>query len=204
MKNLYNRGREECERRDEMDFYEETVKSKSVFKGNVTEYVVEQVRLPNGKLAQREIVRHDKAAAIIAFTEEDKLVLVKQYRKAIEQVSVEIPAGLIDETDDNGLSAAKREFEEETGYQAKEWSPVTSYYSTPGFTDEYLEIFEAKDLSKVDSPLDQDEDETIELIEASYDEAWELYEKGELRDSKSVFALFYWKMKRLMMNKDVE
>lgn len=185
-----------------MEFYEKTVKSESIFKGNVTEYVVEQVTLPNGKMAQREIVRHDKAAAIIAFTKDDRLILVRQYRKAIEQVSVEIPAGLIDKTDEDGLSAAKREFEEETGYQAKEWSPVTSFYSTPGFTDEYLEIFEAKELTKVDNPIEQDEDETIELIEASYDDAWALYEKGELRDSKSVFALFYWKMKRLIKNKE--
>lgn len=181
-----------------MTFYEETIESRSVFKGNVTEYVVEKVKLPNGRLAQREIVKHDAASAVIAFTENEEILLVKQYRKAIESESVEIPAGLLDKEDESGLHAAKRELEEETGYQADEWSPVTSFYSTPGFTDEYLEIFEATGLRKVDNPLAQDEDETIELITATYDEAWELYENGLLRDSKSVFALFYWKMKRLM------
>lgn len=186
-----------------MIFYEETVESKSLFKGNVTEYVVEKVRLPNGQFAQREIVRHDAASAVIAFTENDEIVLVKQYRKAIESESVEIPAGLLDEEDESGLEAAKRELEEETGYQAEHWSPVTSFYSTPGFTDEYLEIYEAHGLKKVENPLAQDDDENLELIIATYDEAWELYEKGLLRDSKSVFALFYWKMKRLMKkNKD--
>lgn len=181
-----------------MEFYEKTLESNSIFKGNVTEYVVQKVELPNGNTAQREIVRHDAAAAVIAFTEKDEIILVKQYRKAIESVSIEIPAGLKDESDESGLHAAKREFEEETGFQAQDWKFVTSFYSTPGFTDEFLEIFEASNLVKVDEPLAQDEDETLELMVVSYDEAWTLYEKGLLRDSKSVFALFYWKMKRLM------
>lgn len=181
-----------------MEFYEETVEEQSIFKGNVTEYIVKKVKLPNGKIAQREIVKHAEAAAIIPFTKDGRLILVKQYRKAIEKESIEIPAGLKDLDDESGLSTAKRELEEETGFKAEKWSFVTSFYSTPGFTDEFLEIYEASDLYLVDEPLAQDEDENVEVIKATYDEAWALYEEGLLRDSKSVFALFYWKMKRHM------
>lgn len=180
-----------------MEFFEETVSEKSIYKGNVTEYTVQEVKLPDGKMAQREIVRHAGASAVIPFKEDGRMVLVKQYRKAIDQLSIEIPAGLKDDGDESGLVTAKRELEEETGYQADEWAFVTSFYSTPGFTDEYLEIYEANGLKKVETPLAMDEDETIELIEVTFDEAWDLYEQKLLRDSKTVFALFYWKMKRL-------
>ncbi|TVP92393.1 NUDIX hydrolase [Alkalibacterium sp.] len=180
-----------------MEFFEETVSEKSIYKGNVTEYTVQEVRLPDGKLAQREIVRHAGASAVIPFTQDGRMVLVKQYRKAIEQLSVEIPAGIKDEVDDTGLVTAKRELEEETGYQADEWEFVTSFFSTPGFTDEYLEIYEATGLKKVDNPLEMDDDEAIELIEVTFDEAWDLYGQKLIRDSKTVFALFYWKMKKL-------
>ncbi|MEC6747610.1 NUDIX hydrolase [Marinilactibacillus sp. XAAS-LB27] len=180
-----------------MIFEEKTLKSEVIYDGKVTKYVVEDVLLPNGKQSKREIVRHAGASAVIAFTNDDRLLLVKQYRKAIEQISIEIPAGLKDPEDTDGMTTAKRELEEETGYQAKEWAFVTSFYSTPGFTDEFLEIYEAKNLMTVENPLPKDEDETIELLALTFDEAWAEYEKGHLRDSKSVFALFYWKMNRI-------
>lgn len=183
-------------RGEDMEFFEETVSEKSIYKGNVTEYTVQEVRLPDGKLAQREIVRHAGASAVIPFTSDGRMVLVKQYRKAIEQISIEIPAGIKDEGDDSGLVTAKRELEEETGYQADHWAFVTSFYSTPGFTDEYLEIYEARSLRKATNPLEMDEDESIELLEVTFAEAWDLYEQKLIRDSKTVFALFYWKMIR--------
>ncbi|MFL2118754.1 NUDIX hydrolase [Marinilactibacillus psychrotolerans] len=180
-----------------MEFEEKTIKSELIYDGKVTKYIVEDVLLPNGKQSKREIVRHDGAAAIIAFTDDQKLLLVKQYRKAIEKISIEIPAGLKDAEYENGLKTAKRELEEETGFQAQVWSFITSFYSTPGFTDEFLEIYEARQLIKVDNPLPKDEDETIEVLALTFEEAWHAYEEGHLRDSKSVFALFYWKMKKI-------
>lgn len=184
-----------------MEFEEKTIKSKLIYDGKVTKYIVEDVLLPNGQQSKREIVRHDGAAAVIAFTEDHKLLLVKQYRKAIEKISIEIPAGLKDAEDEDGLNTAKRELEEETGFQAQDWSFVTSFYSTPGFTDEFLEIYEAAQLIKVENPLPKDEDETIELLALTFEEAWKAYEEGQLRDSKSVFALFYWKMKKIQEHK---
>lgn len=179
-----------------MDMEEKTVKSDIIYKGNITEYVVEEVRLPNGKHATREIVRHDSAAAIIPFTSEEKVLFVKQYRKPIEQALYEIPAGLMDPDDASPLETAKRELEEETGCRAELWEFITSFYSSPGFTDEYVSIYLAKGLHTVENPLEQDEDETIELKEFTFEEAWEAYEEGMIRDAKTIFALFYWKSEK--------
>jgi len=181
-----------------MKFEEKTLNNQSIYKGNITEYTVQEVELPNGNKATREIVRHGDAAGIIAI-EDGKLLCVKQYRKPIEQVSIEIPAGLVDDGEDN-LKAAQRELEEETGYQAKDWSAVTSFYSSPGFTDEKLEIFRAADLFEVEDSLPADDDETLAVLKLTYEEAWEAYEDGVLSDSKTVFALFYWNLLRKTQN----
>lgn len=184
-----------------MKFKERIDNIKTIHDGRITKYQLADITLPNGKKAEREIVRHQEAAAIIAFTPEDKLVLVRQYRVAIGQTTLEIPAGLKDPEDKNTLVTAKREFEEETGLKANQWGKISSVYSTPGFTDEYLETYEATDLERVAKPLAQDEDEFIELVELTYDEAMEAYLEGELCDSKTVFALFYWELKRIRESK---
>lgn len=184
-----------------MEFEEKIDSVETIHEGVITTYELAEVTLPDGKSAQREIVRHHDAAAVVAFTSEDKLILVRQYRVAIGQTTLEIPAGLKDPEDEDTLVTAKREFEEETGLRADKWKAVTSFYSTPGFTDEYLEIYEATDLEKVEDALEQDEDEFIELLALTYEEAMEAYEKGELCDSKTVFALFYWQLKKLKSKK---
>ena len=180
-----------------MKFEERIDSVETIHQGNITEYQLAEVTLPNGKKAQREIVRHHEAAAVIAITDEEKMIFVRQYRVAIGQTTLEIPAGLKDPEDADTLITAKREFEEETGLQAKNWKHVTSMYSTPGFTDEYLEIYKATDLKKVKKPLAQDEDEFIELVELTYEEALEANKNGEICDSKTVFALFYWELEKL-------
>ncbi|MDN6162492.1 MAG: NUDIX hydrolase, partial [Atopostipes sp.] len=183
-----------------MKFEEKINHIKTIHDGKITKYQLAEVVLPNGEITEREIVRHQKAAAIIAFTPDNKLILVRQYRVAIGQTTLEIPAGLKDPADKNTLVTAKREFEEETGLKAKSWEKISSVYSTPGFTDEYLETYEATNLKKVTNPMNQDEDEFIEILALTYQEAMEAYSRGELCDSKTVFALFYWKLKKSEKN----
>lgn len=180
-----------------MKFEEKIENIKTIHDGSITKYQLADVILPNGKKTKREIVRHQPAAAVIAFTADDKLVLVRQYRLAIGQTSLEIPAGLKDIEDSDSLVTAKRELEEETSLKAENWEHISSAFTTPGFTDEHLDIYEATDLKKEKSPLSQDEDEFIEILTLTYDEAMDAYLQGELCDSKSVFALFYWELKRL-------
>lgn len=180
----------------EMKFEEKINSVKTIHEGVITKYELAEVTLPDGRSAQREIVRHDDAAAVIAFTEDQKIVLVRQYRVAIGKTTLELPAGLKDPEDQDGLVTAKREFEEETSMRANKWSFVTSFYSTPGFTDELLEIYEARDLVDIEDSLEQDEDEFIEVLTLTYDEAMDAYAREELCDSKTVFALFYWQLLR--------
>lgn len=179
-----------------MEFEEKITNVETIYEGNITTYQLADVILPDGKEAKREIVRHDDAAAVIAFTDDEKLVLVRQYRVAIGKTTLELPAGLRDEGDRDGIVTAQREFEEETGMRAKDWRYVTSFYSTPGYTDEFLEIYEAHGLEKVENSLEQDEDEFIEVVTLDFDETMDAYTRGELCDSKTVFALFYWNMRR--------
>lgn len=181
-----------------MDFKEETIKSHCIYKGNITEYWVDDVLLPNGKKAKRELVKHAGAVAIMPFTKDGKMIFVKQFRKAIEKTILEIPAGLIDKEDANPIETGKRELEEETGYQANVFELETAFYASPGFSNEFLYIYRAEELTKMDHPLEQDEDEFLELITLSYEEAWNAYEENLIIDAKTVFALFYWKMKKKM------
>lgn len=175
-----------------MNFEEKTINSKKIYTGNITEYEVQTVELPNGEKATREIVWHDDAAAVLAI-EDNKMLFVKQYRKPIEKISVELPCGLI-ESDEQPIEAANRELEEETGYRAKDLNYVTSFYNSPGFTNEKLYIYKATEIEKVEQPLEQDPDETIEVLKLTYEEAWDYLEQGYISDSKTVLALYYWKL----------
>ena len=185
-----------------MDFKEETIKSQLIHKGNITEYWVDDVLLPNGKKSKREIVKHAGAVAIMPFTEDGKMIFVKQFRKAIEKTILEIPAGMIDKTDTNPIETGKRELEEETGYQAKVFKLETSFYTSPGFSNEFLYIYRAENLVKIENPLAQDEDEFLELVTLSFEEAWDAYEKNIIIDAKTVFALYFWKMKKRVETKE--
>jgi ADP-ribose pyrophosphatase len=179
-----------------MEFEEKITNTETIHEGNITTYQLLDVTLPDGQEAEREIVRHDSAAAVIAFTAEQELILVRQYRVAIGKTTLELPAGLRDEEDKDGMVTAQRELEEETGFRSDDWRYVTSFYSTPGYTDEFLEIYEAHGLEQVENPRAQDESEFIEVVTLDFDEAMDAYIRGELCDSKTVFALFYWRMKR--------
>lgn len=180
------------------DFEEKTLSRKEIFKGHIIEVALDQVQLPNGEIGERELVFHPGGVAIIPITSENKLVLVKQFRKPMEKVILEIPAGKIDpgEKDQPQIGAA-RELEEETGYRAAALQPVTAVYLSPGFADELLHIYYADDLEKVEHPLPQDEDEVLELYELTLDEAKAAQAEGLICDAKTVFAIQYWELQQL-------
>ncbi|MGT2907844.1 NUDIX hydrolase [Streptococcus dentiloxodontae] len=176
-----------------MDFEEKTLQRKTIFEGQVFKVAVDDVELPNGLgQAKRELIFHNGAVAVLAVTKENKLILVKQYRKAIETVSYEIPAGKL-EIGENGFEkeAAERELEEETGYQGK-LTELYSFYTAIGFCNERITLFAATELEKVEHPRPMDADETIELLELSYEEAWSLVENGSIQDAKTIMALQYY------------
>lgn len=180
------------------DFEEKTLSRKEIFKGHIIEVALDQVQLPNGDIGERELVFHPGGVAIIPITPENKLVLVKQFRKPMEKVILEIPAGKIDPGEKNRPQAgAARELEEETGYRAAALQPVTAVYLSPGFADELLHIYYADDLVKVDNPLPQDDDEVLELYELTLEEAKAAQAEGLICDAKTVFAIQHWELQQL-------
>lgn len=169
---------------------EKTIKTEQIFSGTVVNLQVDEVMLPNGKTSKREIVKHPGAVAIIAVTPEKKIVLVEQYRKAMERVLVEIPAGKL-EKGETPYNTAMRELEEETGYGCDSLNLVTSFYTSPGFSDEIVHVYEAKNLYKKENPAGLDEDEFVNVMEVSMDEALTLISEKKIYDAKTVFAIQY-------------
>ncbi len=176
------------------DLFEKTVKSETIYQGKVIHLHLDEVQLPNGKSASREIVRHPGAVAIIAITPEKRMVFVRQFRKPLDKTILEIPAGKLEKGEDP-LDCAKRELIEETGYQAEEVNFVNKFYTSPGFADELLYIYEGTNLTAgVARP---DEDEFVDLVELTLDEAFERIQTGEIIDAKTILAIYYWQNKRL-------
>ncbi|MBM7690042.1 ADP-ribose pyrophosphatase [Enterococcus ureilyticus] len=180
------------------EFEEKTISRKEIFKGHMIEVVLDEVQLPNGETSTRELVFHPGAVAIIPITADNKMIMVKQFRKPMEKVLLEIPAGKIDPGEqDNPKETAERELEEETGYRANEFTFVTSMYVSPGFANELLHIYFAQDLVKVPNPRPQDDDEILELYTITLDEAKAEIASGLICDAKTIFAVQYWELQQL-------
>ncbi|GIO22539.1 NUDIX hydrolase [Oceanobacillus sp. J11TS1] len=173
-----------------MQFEEKTVASKQIFSGKIIDLQVDEVKLPNGETAERELVYHPGAVAIIPITEDNKIVLVEQYRKPLERTLIEIPAGKL-EKNENPLTAAVRELEEETGYTTTNLSQVTSFYTSPGFANEKVYVYITNDLIKMENPPAGDDDEFVQIMEVTLDEAKDLVEEGRIQDAKTNYAILY-------------
>lgn len=176
-------------------FEEKTIRRETIYNGKIIDVVVDDVLVPNGKMAKRELVFHHGGVGILAITKEEKMILVKQFRKPLEKSILEIPAGKIEKDETDPLGTAKRELEEETTYQAGSIKEIAKFVPSPGFSNELLYLYEARDLVKVANPLPQDEDEFLELIEVSLEEAKEKVASGEICDAKTMYAILYWEIK---------
>lgn len=137
-------------------FEEPTISSKTIFQGKVVKLQVDEVRLPNGKTATRELVRHPGVVAVLPLTKDGKMIVVEQYRKPLERSIVEIPAGKLEQGEDP-LQCAHRELKEETGFTANQISHLCSFYTSPGFADELLHLYIAEELMEGQAKPDEDE-----------------------------------------------
>ena len=177
-----------------MKFKEETIDKETLYEGKIVDLNLHDVRLPNGEVSKREIVNHPGAVAIIAYTADDKIIMVRQFRKALEKEIIEIPAGKL-ETGEQPEETAKRELEEETGYKTDQLTKIGSFYTSPGFSDEIVHVYEAHTLYT--GTVATDDDEFVELIEVTLDEADKLIESGDIHDAKTMFAIQHVKLKRI-------
>jgi len=171
---------------------EKTKSSKKIYEGNFLSIYEDEVFLPNGNTSQRVVLKHPGGASILPITKDKKIILTKQYRYPIQQISLEIPAGKKDHTKEDGLTCAIRELEEETGYQSSNFKKLFSFHPAVGFCDEVLDIFIAYDCEKIELPASPDEDEFIEIEYIEISQINDLLERGVITDGKTIIALQYY------------
>ena len=173
------------------DFEEKTLTRKDIFKGQVIDVKLDEVALPkNMGIANRELVLHPGGVGMLALTENKEVIMVRQFRKALEEVIYEIPAGKLEPGEkDNTKEAALRELEEETGYMAENVELISKFYTAPGFSDEIIYLYQMTDLVKVVNPASLDDDEFLEVETFSLDECKEMISEGKIVDGKTLIAL---------------
>ena len=167
---------------------ETTLDSQSLFKGNFIELQCDTVRLPDGKTAIREYIRHRGAVAVLALTDDGQLVLERQYRHPVGRIFVEIPAGKLD-PHETELDCAKRELLEETGYQADRWTHLGEAHPCIGYANERIVYFLAEGLRAGTAQLD--DGEFVETFLAPLDQVLEDAANGTISDSKTLVGLFW-------------
>ncbi|MCK8824754.1 NUDIX hydrolase [Fuchsiella alkaliacetigena] len=173
----------------ESELSEEIIASTEVYSGRIVKLREDQVRLPDGTSAEREIVEHSGGVTIVPYLEDtQEIILVRQFRSPLGKIMLELPAGLLEENE-TPRDCAQRELAEETGYQAKNWEKIGSFYTSPGFCDEEIHLYLAQRLKEYQQHTD--EDEFIEIVKLSLNEAKEKLYTAELADAKTIIGLQY-------------
>ncbi len=149
----------------------------------------DEVQLDKGVITKRVYIKHPGAAAVLPLTKDHQLILTKQFRYPIHQVSIEIPAGKKDDEHEDVLACAKRELEEETGYISSKFHHLQTFYTCLGYSNETIDIFIAYDCVRKENPKSQDVDEQIDIFFVSMEEAFQMIEKGEITDAKTIMAI---------------
>lgn len=165
---------------------EPTTASERIYAGRVVGLRVDTVRLPNGREATREVVEHSESVAIVPVDAEGNVILVRQYRKAVERTLLEVPAGSVEEGEDPE-ACARRELLEETGYTASHIEPIASFYTTPGFCTERMHAYLATGLTPGEAQPEFDEQ--IEVVPVPLQEVGELIHSREIQDGKTLTSL---------------
>lgn len=178
-----------------MQFYEKTIDSNTVYEGSVIKVRVDTVEVSDGKLASRDIVEHPGGVGIIAVSAKGNLILVKQFRKPLDNLLLEIPAGKLNYNEDH-YSCGVRELEEETGYSAGSFTYLGYFHPTPGFCDEKLHLYYATDLKE--GKANPDEDEFLTVEEIPFEIAVKMVLSGEIKDAKTLIGILLVKEKLAM------
>jgi ADP-ribose pyrophosphatase len=166
--------------------FETVLASERVYEGRILNLRVDQIRTPAGIEALREIVENGGAVAVVALDDQQRVILVKQYRHAVRSLVVEIPAGKLDGVEDP-LDGAQRELREETGFRAGRCERLGSFYPAPAWSTEFVHLYLATDLTP--GPTQLDADEAIELLHVPLTEAIAMIHSGAIIDGKTMAAL---------------
>ena len=171
------------------DFTETTVSSDAVYEGKLLKVRRDEVRLPDGHQAWREYVVHPGAVMILAFVDDDTILLERQYRHPKRRHFIELPAGKL-EPGEPPLETARRELIEECGYEAGQWWKIASLDPCIGYSTEVIELYGARDLKHVGAKLDVGEH--LETFEVKLADALEWVREGIVTDTKTTIGLLWW------------
>lgn len=167
-----------------------------VHKGAIIDYYQDTIRIPNGNIAKWDYIKHKGAAAVVAVKDDGKLLMVRQYRNALDRETLEIPAGGLNGVDEPTDLAAARELEEETGYTAGKMELLLSLRTTVAFCDEKIDVYVATDLKRSKQHLD--EDEFLDVVSCDVGELLQMIYDCKIQDGKTVSAVlaYYNKYRR--------
>jgi ADP-ribose pyrophosphatase len=182
---------------DPHDLTERVVDSRTIHRGHYLTFRIDTIERTDGTRAERDVVGHPGAVAILAIDDQDRVLMVRQFRSPAGRTLLEVPAGTLDvdpetgEIEDPSL-AAPRELEEETGYRGGSLRLLTSFWTAPGFATELMHLYLATDLTPADDArLGPDEDERLELERVPWHDAIAAVDRGEVADAKSIVALLW-------------
>jgi ADP-ribose pyrophosphatase len=163
--------------------------SRRIYEGRIVNLRVDTVEMRGGRTAQREVVEHTEAVAVVPVAPDGRIVLVRQYRLPVGAVMLEVPAGSLD-GDEDAETGAQRELQEETGFAAGRLTRLCGFWVAPGYCTEYIHVYLAEDLRE--SSLDADEDEDVEVELVTLDQALAAIDAGEIEDAKSIVGLLQY------------
>ncbi|NTW76748.1 MAG: NUDIX hydrolase [Syntrophaceae bacterium] len=165
----------------------EQEKQKLMYRCKIFDVWEEEVSLPHGKSTRQSMIDHKPTVAVVAVNDKKEILLIKQYRNAVKQHLLEIPAGTFDHDSETPLLCAKRELAEETGFDAANFISLFEGYLLPGYCNEYMYFFLAEGLFP--APLPPDEDEFIEVLPTSIPDAQEMAKNGTIIDAKTALGI---------------
>ena len=165
------------------------------YQGTVLKVYKDHMKFSNGNTEDWDFIHHDGAAAVIPVMDDGKILMVKQYRNALERDTLEIPAGKLDDPDEEGIVCASRELKEETGYSSDDLEWLLTIRTTVAFCNERIEVFVARNLIPGEQHLD--EDEFVDVKAYKLEELKEMIFEGKIQDSKTMAAILAYESKYL-------
>jgi ADP-ribose pyrophosphatase len=167
---------------------DDDIREKQVYQCRIFSVYEGNIRFPNGRVSRQSRIDHRPCVAIVPIDREGRVILVRQYRYSVGKQLVEIPAGNMDKGNESPEACAQRELSEETGYGAKPWTRLYEGYLLPGYCNEYMYFYLATDLYH--APLEPDDDEYIEILPVSMEEAMDMVKAGAIIDGKTALGLY--------------
>lgn len=164
------------------------LKSETKYKGKVLHLVVDRIKFPDGREAERESILHFGAVGLVPITDKDEVILVRQYRHALKDYLLEIPAGKLSKGEDP-LKCAERELQEEIGEKANKIVKLAEFFTSPGYSNEYFYLYLALDLEESKLKSEDIEEEFMEIVKIPMSEVFKKIDEGKICDGKTIAGL---------------